>query len=211
MIWNKLQDYLPSGTLPEIEKMLQDHVLKMRITAERKSRLGSFKAGIRGKPHQIFITGSLNPYAFLITLVHEIAHMKNWEKNSNKVKPHGKEWKAIYKDLIAPFLNRHIFPDHLEKLLIRHNQNPNASSSTDMLLQKTLGQYDTNPKKGSYLEELPPGSAFIWNGNRIFRKEEQLRKRFKCTEVKNNRKYLFHPLAIVEPFDPETKKSILGQ
>jgi SprT protein len=41
-------------------------------------------------------------------------------------------------------------------------------------------------------------ALFKLKDGRIFRKQEQLRKRFKCVEVKSRRVYLFSPVAEVE-------------
>ncbi|HAD34265.1 MAG TPA: hypothetical protein DCF44_07170 [Chitinophagaceae bacterium] len=42
------------------------------------------------------VNGNLNSYHFLITLLHEIAHMLVWEQFRNRVKPHGLEWKHVF-------------------------------------------------------------------------------------------------------------------
>jgi len=39
---------------------------------------------------------------------------------------------------------------------------------------------------------------FKLKDGRIFRKEEKLRKRYKCTEISSKRVYLFSPVAEVE-------------
>jgi len=41
-------------------------------------------------------------------------------------------------------------------------------------------------------------AVFKLKDGRVFRKDEKLRKRFKCTEVKTKRIYLFSPVAEVE-------------
>ena len=48
------------------------------------------------------------------------------------------------------------------------------------------------------MEKLPLKSLFKLKDGRIFRKDEKLRKRFKCTEIKTKRIYLFSPVAEVE-------------
>jgi hypothetical protein len=41
-------------------------------------------------------------------------------------------------------------------------------------------------------------ALFKLKNGRVFRKEEKLRKRYKCTEIKTRRVYLFSPIAEVE-------------
>jgi hypothetical protein len=41
-------------------------------------------------------------------------------------------------------------------------------------------------------------TLFKLKNGRVFRKDEKLRKRFKCTEISTRRVYLFSPVAEVE-------------
>ena len=52
---------------------------------------------------------------FLITLLHELAHLLTFEKWANKVSAHGKEWKAVFGQLLAQFIEHDIFPDDIKK------------------------------------------------------------------------------------------------
>ena len=45
---------------------------------------------------------------------------------------------------------------------------------------------------------------FKLKDGRIFRKEEKLRKRYKCVEVSSRRVYLFSPVAEVEHIEQKT-------
>jgi len=51
------------------------------------------------------------------------------------------------------------------------------------------------------LKKLPAKAMFKLKDGRIFRKEEKLRKRYKCIEVHSKRIYLFSPVAEVELID----------
>jgi hypothetical protein len=48
------------------------------------------------------------------------------------------------------------------------------------------------------IEELPQQTLFKTSDGRIFQKGEQLRKRFKCVELKTKKLYLFSPVYEVE-------------
>ena len=51
------------------------------------------------------------------------------------------------------------------------------------------------------LEHLPQRTHFLYNGDRVFEKGEQLRKRYRCKELSSGNIYLFSPLAEVEVFE----------
>ena len=132
----------------------------------------------------------------MITLIHEIAHLSNFNKHKNSVKPHGEEWKLHYKLLMNQFLIPDIFPPDIILALREYMSNPAASSCSDINLLRVLKQYD-NHKNTILLEDITTGSTFSYNDNRYFIKGEQVRKRFKCKEISSNRLYLFNPLTEV--------------
>jgi len=141
----------------------------------------------------------LNAYAFLVTTVHEFAHLHTWNEHKHKAKPHGSEWKANFKKMMQPFFEQEIFPPDVKHAIVRYLNNPAASSCTDLHLYKSLRLYDA-PKPETHLtvEKVAPNALFKLKNGRVFRKEEKLRKRYKCVEVKTRRIYLFSPIAEVE-------------
>ena len=44
------------------------------------------------------------------------------------------------------------------------------------------------------MESLPQGAIFKIKGGRQFKKEEKVRKRFKCVELATGKMYLFSPV-----------------
>ena len=60
-----------------------------KVKKSRSSKYGDYRPPLKGSNHLITINYDMNKYAFLITLVHEIAHLTNWNKHKDKVKPHG--------------------------------------------------------------------------------------------------------------------------
>jgi hypothetical protein len=149
--------------------------------------------------HHISVNNDLNKYAFLITFVHEVAHLSCWEKHRDKVKPHGDEWKTEFKILMRPFMNETIFPADVLVALKKYLQDPAASSCSDLGLLRALKKYDQ--KEGLvFLEQLPHGSIFSYNKNEeLFRKGNKVRTRILCRTVQSNREYLFNPLTEVKP------------
>ncbi len=193
---------IPEGAVDQIADWILLYNFNLKITKPRASKFGDYTPPVKHNRHLITINHDLNPYNFLITLVHEIAHLVTHDKYLtmiHRLKPHGMEWKNEFKKLIRPFMHAHIFPEDVLVVLHTYMQNPAASSCSDVSLLRVLRRYDKHQTKRVHLEELPPGSMFKAGTNRLFTKGKKQRIRFECTEVKTNRKYLFHPLAEVEP------------
>lgn len=201
----QLSKYMPAMAAPIISAWINDSGCKFRISRSRRTKLGDYTAPFRGEPHKISVNHDLNPYAFLITTVHEFAHLKTWQQHQRKVKPHGIEWKNNYKVLMAPFIQAEIFPTDILQAITNYMENPAASSCTDLNLQRILMNHDS--KKGEIItvESIPEDSLFRLKDGRVFKKMEKLRKRYKCLEVNSNRYYLFHPIAEIIPLEQEPK------
>lgn len=200
-----LLKYLPEKSVPLIAQWIVEFDFKLKIKRERSTRLGDYTAPRNGLNHTITINHNLNPYAFLITLVHEVAHLVTYNQFGNRVNPHGREWKQNFQKLIQPFLNTEIFPVEVFSALRTYMQNPAAASCSDENLLRTLKLHDEN--NGTvFLEYLPHGCLFLYNGSRIFKKGEKNRKRFKCIEISTGHAYLFNPLVEVEVFEHSTNE-----
>jgi Zn-dependent peptidase ImmA (M78 family) len=92
---SRLQDYLPPGTYEPVLDYLRQFKVHLTVARERKSILGDYRHRTHHSNHRISVNGNLNPYAFLITLLHELAHLLTFEQFGNKVMAHGQEWKTI--------------------------------------------------------------------------------------------------------------------
>jgi hypothetical protein len=195
---SKLNSFLPDGTYTAVEDYLKFYKIHLTITQHRKSILGDYRHRTHFKNHRISINGSLNKYSFLITLLHEIAHLLTFEKYGNKVMAHGNEWKTLYASLLKQFIDNKIFPPDIEKELLMSLKNPAASSCAEDDLIRVLRKYDTNTNGYKLVEELPANALFKIDDGKIFQKGERQRKRFKCTEVKTGRVFLFSPVYEVE-------------
>ncbi|WP_411896050.1 SprT-like domain-containing protein [Winogradskyella sp. A2] len=191
-----LFDYIPEDATNMVQIILANDNLVVKVKNERKTKHGDYKELPRGK-HQITINSNLNPYRFLITLIHEIAHFEAYNKFGRNIRPHGKEWKYTFQHLMLPFLRPEIFPNKLLPLLANHFKNPKASSDTDAQLALALKQFDEGPPK-TFVFQVPLGNTFKLYNGRVFKKGNKRRKRFECVEVKTGRLYLFNPNAEVE-------------
>ena len=196
---NPLLDFIPVEAQPQIKALLTSSNIVVKVKSERKTKHGDYRQLPNGK-HQITINSNLNPYRFLITLIHEIAHFEAYNKYGRFIKPHGKEWKHTFQHLMLPFLRPEIFPIELLPLLAKHFKNPKASSDTDTKLAFALKQFDEGEDK-TFVFEVPFGKNFKLYNGRIFKRGSQRRKRFECVEVKTGKLYLFNPNAEVEILD----------
>ena len=191
-----LAKYIPEHAVKPIFELIVQNQVHLKIVHERVTRHGDYRRGLSGK-HEITVNSNLNQYKFLITLVHEIAHLVAFEKFGRSIKPHGQEWKYSFQRLMIPFIRPEIFPNNLLPLLARHFKNPSASSDTDATLSLALKQFDVQNDK-NHIFEIPYGSIFRIHNGKIFKKGALRTKRYECIEVGSGRTYLFNPNAEVE-------------
>ncbi|MEO5674639.1 MAG: SprT-like domain-containing protein [Chitinophagales bacterium] len=192
---NIIQPFIPEDAVDVVVNWIIRQKITLTITNSRQSLFGDYRWPHGDKGHRISVNGDLNQYAFLITFVHEMAHLTAWEKFRNTITSHGKEWKHEFNMLMDEFAGKKIFPEDVRTAFKQHLLKPAHSHSIDESLMKVLRKYD--PFKGSILSDLKEGSLFEFKG-RIFRKGIKLRKRFKCIETNSRREYLFNPAAEVK-------------
>jgi len=190
-----ISPFVPEESTPVLVRWIQDYKVTLTITRSRKSVFGDYRWPQEGKGHRISVNGDLNQYAFLITFVHEMAHLTSWEKYRNTVSSHGKEWKYEFKMLMEEFSGKRIFPGDVRTAFKQHLIAPSYSHCEDPQLMKALYKYDRS--SGTLLEELPEGSHFKF-GKHTYRKGKKLRKRFLCHEINSKRILLFNPTAPVK-------------
>jgi SprT protein len=183
--------YVPATTVQIVVNWIIDYKIVLTITQKRNSLLGDYRHPYDKSGHRISVNGDLNKYAFLITFIHEMAHLMCWEQYGAKVKSHGSEWKMLYSFLLKDFFAQNIFPEQLIQPLKRYTGDLSASTCNDPHLMKALRQFDK--KINLILEEIPKDHLFKTHDGRVFKKGERVRVRYKCLEVKTNRIYLFHP------------------
>src|SRR5579859_115977 len=92
-----LRQWIPEKAAQLSLDYLNRYHVHLTITKERKSVLGDYRHATHAQNHRISVNGGLNKYSFLITLIHELAHLLTFMEYSNGVASHGKEWKLIYR------------------------------------------------------------------------------------------------------------------
>lgn len=191
-----LEKYIPQSAVDPVFQLIQMNNAHLKIVNQRVTRHGDYRK-LPGGKHQITVNSNLNTYRFLITLIHEIAHLVAYHNYGKSIKPHGKEWKHSFQHLMVPFLRPEIFPNQLLPLLAIHFKNPRASSDTDIKLALALKQFDP-PNDKNYIFEIPYGGTFRLYNGRLFQRGNKRVKRFECIELETGRLYLFNPNAEVE-------------
>ncbi len=186
-----LTAYLPENSFEAVVEYINNYKVHLTITRKRQTVLGDYRSALPGKNHRITVNGNLNKYSFLITLLHELAHLLAFEKFGNRIQAHGKEWKMVYSNILQSFTGKNIFPGDIEAALQQSIKKPGASSCAEVDLMRVLRRYDEQKKDVYLVEELPPKTLFKTEDGRIFEKGERLRKRYRCTEKKTGRVYLF--------------------
>lgn len=193
-----LNSFLPEGSFDEVARYLQQYKVHLTISRERQTILGNYRNKVVDQNHRISVNGNLNKYSFLITLLHELAHLLAHEKYGHRILAHGKQWKDEYGKILSEFIPKKIFPEEIEKLLILSLKNPAATTCSEPHLTRVLKKFDLKKENYFFVEELPEGSLFKIKSGAIFKKGERIRKRFKCMEVATKKLYLFSPVYEVE-------------
>lgn len=193
-----LAPYLPEGSFKSVIDYIQLYKVQLTVTRQRQTILGDYRHAHGGKGHRISVNGNLNTYAFLITLLHELAHLFTYERYSHRVLAHGKEWKSEFRKILTEFIAAKIFPADIEETLLQSLKNPAASSCGDEKLLRVLKNYDPHRIGYYFVEQVVPGGLFKIKGNRIFKRGNKIRKRFKCQEISTGKWYLFSGIYEVE-------------
>ena len=198
--FSELIPFLPPNTFEEVAQYFQNHTIHLTLTRDRKSVLGDYRRPSRDTPyHRISINASLHPYSFLITLLHELAHMLVFLQYQDKVMPHGIEWKKQFQQMLLPYIGKQFFPKDIEAALLRYLNNPKASTCTDTHLYKVLYRYAQNKEGWTLLENLPFGSHFTIEGGKSYQLIERRRTRYKCAEQGTGKMFLFPSIYEVCP------------
>ena len=188
--------FVPVASVSYCDKLYQQLGFEFKVKRARQTKMGDYRYDPSTNKHTITINNDLNAYAFLVTYLHEIAHLVAFKKYGRRIQPHGKEWKRAFMEVSEPMLSDKVFPVAVLSALRRYFKNPKASSCSDPVLYQILKKYD-DPEKGVVLlKEIPIGQQFEFN-DRLFIKLEKKRTRSVCQEVISKKKYLIAEIAEV--------------
>jgi hypothetical protein len=188
-IYSILQAHVPAPALRYCFSLWHETPFQLKITRTRQTKVGDFTSRRNIAHPRITLNHELNPFLFVVTYIHEVAHLRVHLHYGNRVDPHGDEWKNRFQLLMQPVLNTEVFAEDVFIELQRHMINPKASSFGDTALTKVLRRYDKDAAQYATLSEIPEGSIFRFQG-RFFKKGKIRRTRVLCHEMKTKRHYL---------------------
>jgi SprT protein len=195
---SKIAPFVPEGYGIVLADFILEYKIKFKVVKSRKGRLGDYRAPFgEDKNHRITVNNDLNKFSFLITSLHEIAHLQNFIAHGRSVLPHGKEWQSAFAKLLQPLLADENIPKDVKLALTNTVKKVKASSCSDLALSRVLQRYDIQKENTESIENLKLGASFVFNGS-VFVKGEKRRTRYLCTNTKTQRAYLFAALASVE-------------
>jgi SprT protein len=190
------QNYLPATAVQYSVGLWLENKFNFKVTKPRASKLGDY-CYQPGQGHSITVNSNLNKYSFLITYLHEIAHLHVQKASFRRKAPHGKEWKSAFRQLLLPVMSLEVFPLPVLKALEVYIKNPTASTGTHSMLANSLLLYDTLAEGKILLSTIAETHLFSLNG-RIFEKGPLRRTRFLCKDKKSGRNYIILGRALVE-------------
>lgn len=191
-----LLDHLPDQSLDRVISWLEQYRVSLRITRKRNTKTGDYRPPLKAAHHRISVNGDLHPWAFLVTLVHELAHLVTWEKYQRKVSPHGTQWKDQFRFMLGELEVDGIFSPEMAEIV-------QAFISGKISYRKFNRRFDemiheTAPGTNeSLLENIPVNSLFSIHNGRTFVKMEKLRTRYRCRDIRTGRYYLVSGMARV--------------
>ncbi len=196
MVTKALKSYLPRDTDQLITRWLNQLNIELKVTGPRQSKLGDFRAGLGTKQSRMTINGDLKPLQFLLTLTHEIAHARVWQRYARRVAPHGAQWQKMFGALLIELTQIESLPQTFRAAIYRHALSPTSSTGRDPELMRVLRALE--PDGEIWLDELPLGAFFEFRGQR-FKKLKANRTRCKCLHLKNGQQYTIAKTAPVKP------------
>lgn len=199
----QLRPLLPAGTDTYVAGLLGRHRIDVRLSRPRRTKLGDHRPPGRGRAaHRITVNEDLNPYAFLTTLLHEIAHAFTWERHRmprRRLRPHGVEWKREFEGVFSPLVRADVLPADVAAALATSIRNPAAATCSDRGLLLALARYDRPDPSRVLVESLAIGAIFRTDDGMLFRTGPKVRTRRQCFEYRTGREYRVHGLARVTP------------
>lgn len=186
------EKHVPLAAVAYCYHLWQQYPFTFRVTRPRQTKLGDFRAEVRpGAPlavaYTITVNNNLNSSAFLITYLHEVAHLLVYQTKRRQVKPHGPAWQKAFREVMQPVLNGTVFPDSVLLPLTHYLQRPAASTGAHTALATALRQLDTAPADQHLLIDLPEGAGFRFLEKEYIRGMKR-RTRIVCTDKQTGSK-----------------------
>ena len=199
--YEAVRQHLPPNVWEYVLNLLKEHPVLVRVVPHRATKLGDYRPPRLGDCwHRITVNEDLNMYAFLVTLLHELAHLRVTAihaTGTKKHKPHGVEWKKEFAAVVGPVIEESMVPRDLCVALAATLQRPRAATCSDRLLTLALSQYDHGVDQCLYVEQLEVGACFQLQNGRQFILGDRVRSRYRCIELASGIEFRIHDLARV--------------
>lgn len=204
---NPFVTHLPAAAVDYCQHLWQHYRFHLHIAKPRRTRLGDFRV-LPNRQTKITVNANLNPYAFLITYVHEVAHADvhaqyGMQRRNSPLKPHGKAWQLAFQQLMQPLLTEAVFPHAILTPLRQYLIRPAATTYACPGLMLAIRQFDGDKADEQtatkwLLRDLPEGSLFQLSQKKYVRGTLR-RTRIVCKESVTGRSYaiLAHALVTV--------------
>ena len=174
------EKHLPGHAVSYCYDLWKNHPFTFVASRPRRTKLGDFRAE-PGKGLTITVNSDLNPYAFLITYLHEVAHLLVYQRYRRFGQPHGPIWKKTFREVMQPVLHESVFPKTVLIPLKQYLSNPAASTGAHPTLTRSLRDMDEQPPGKQLLVEMPEGETFRFLQKEYIRGMKR-RTRVVCTE-----------------------------
>jgi SprT protein len=191
-----LEEHVPAASVSYCYGLWERYQFDFVASKPRRTRLGDFRAQ-PGYRERITVNVNLNPYNFLITYLHEVAHLEVYRKYKRRQPPHGKAWKNHFSGLLIPVMNENNFPLSVLTPLLKYAQNPTASTGTHLPLMQALKNIDAPQTDMVMVSQVSEGQLFRLN-QKVFVRGTLRRTRVVCVEEVSQKKYLVAAHAWVE-------------
>lgn len=187
--FSRIQDFLSERSRSFMQKLLKEYPIYVEPVSVRTTKRGDFRGACGKRCERITINKCGNPYGFLITLIHEIAHAKAFQEYGNSIRPHGSEWLHTYSALLHRSVSEGCFLEEMREVIRHLAFHPTRTRpySVELALRK-YDTFDVRP----LLSELPEGALFAAGEGEIYQKGRLLQHRFHCQSL-DGRKFRVSP------------------
>lgn len=203
---NIFGQFVPANASKYCHQLWQHYQFDLRVVRPRQTRLGDFRV-LPGGQTRITINADLNPFAFLITYVHEVAHaavnhQRRGERRPKRITPHGEAWQTAFQRLMQPLLTEAVFPTPLLVPLVAYMNKPAATTAAHPALMRALRQVDAQQTDSALLGrvllgDVPEGQPFRFQ-KKTYVRGTLRRTRIVCKEESTGKSYAILSHAWVE-------------
>src|SRR5688500_6609115 len=97
-----LQAHIPASAVSYCFELWQISPFELKLTKSRQTKVGDFTSRRSKKHPRITLNHDLNPYLFVVTYIHEVAHLRVYLQHGSRVDPHGEIWRNTFTALLVP-------------------------------------------------------------------------------------------------------------